>query len=165
MRRLLVYGHGPILFRHTPNHSWHDAGRRRENRRTSQANGGQYTSPHHPAAHRISSKSVPTTGELGHDYRRISMMEYIYFNSRDELLRLRITEIAYFESDGNYCNVVTANKLRSPIGMTPTTTASPSSYLSRATRSSNSRRSSHYPLKRNKKPCKSSSDATPKPRN
>ena len=39
-------------------------------------------------------------------------MEYIYFNSRDELLRLRITEIAYFESDGNYCNVVTANKLR-----------------------------------------------------
>ena len=39
-------------------------------------------------------------------------MEYIYFNSRDELLRLRITEIAYFESDGNYCN-----KLRSPIGM------------------------------------------------
>lgn len=45
------------------------------------------------------------------------MMEYIYFNSRDELLRLRITEIAYFESDGNYCNVVTANKLRSPIGM------------------------------------------------
>ena len=27
MRRLLVYGHGPILFRHTPNHSWHDAGR------------------------------------------------------------------------------------------------------------------------------------------
>lgn len=33
------------------------------------------------------------------------MMEYIYFNSRDELLRLRITEIAYFESDGNYCNV------------------------------------------------------------
>lgn len=137
-------------------------------------------------------------------------MEYIYFNSRDELLRLRITEIAYFESDGNYCNVVTANKLRSPIGMnltnlehaldkqlgneattfirigkrfivnkryickvnipkqrlsSPTTTASPSSYLSRATRSSNSRRSSHYLLKRNKKPCKSSSDATPKPRN
>lgn len=27
MRRLLVYRHGPILFRHTPNHSWHDAGR------------------------------------------------------------------------------------------------------------------------------------------
>ena len=26
------------------------------------------------------------------------MMEYIYFNSRDELLRLRITEIAYFGS-------------------------------------------------------------------
>lgn len=34
-------------------------------------------------------------------------MEYIYFNSRDELLRLRITEIAYFESDGNYCNEAT----------------------------------------------------------
>lgn len=26
------------------------------------------------------------------------MMEYIYFNSRDELLRLRITKIAYFEA-------------------------------------------------------------------
>lgn len=45
------------------------------------------------------------------------MTEYIYFNSRDELLRLRITEIAYFESDGNYSNVITANKLRSSIGM------------------------------------------------
>lgn len=54
------------------------------------------------------------------------MMEYIYFNSRDELLRLRVTEIAYFESDGNYCNVVTANKLRSPIGMNLTTSNMPS---------------------------------------
>lgn len=117
MRRLLVYGHSPILFRHTPNHSWHDAGRGAKTDEPAKPTAGS-TLPHTTLPHtEFSSKSVPTTGELGHDYRRISMMEYIYFNSRDELLRLRITEIAYFESDGNYCNVVTANKLRSPIGM------------------------------------------------
>ena len=44
-------------------------------------------------------------------------MKYIYFNSRDELIRLPINSIVYFESDGNYTNVVTINKLRSTIGM------------------------------------------------
>lgn len=44
-------------------------------------------------------------------------MKYIYFNSRDELIRLSINSIVYFESDGNYTNVVTINKLRSSIGM------------------------------------------------
>lgn len=44
-------------------------------------------------------------------------MKYIYFNSRDELVRLPINSIVYFESDGNYTNVVTINKLRSTIGM------------------------------------------------
>lgn len=76
------------------------------------------TLPHTTLPHtEFPSRECPPAGNCGHDYKRISMMEYIYFNSRDELLRLRITEIAYFESDGNYCNVVTANKLRSPIGM------------------------------------------------
>ena len=45
-------------------------------------------------------------------------MKFIYFNSRDELIRLPINSIVYFESDGNYTNVVTINKLRSTIGMT-----------------------------------------------
>ena len=44
-------------------------------------------------------------------------MKFIYFNSRDELIRLPINSIVYFESDGNYTNVVTINKLRSTIGM------------------------------------------------
>ena len=44
-------------------------------------------------------------------------MKYIYFNSRDELVRLSINSIVYFESDGNYTNVITINKLRSTIGM------------------------------------------------
>ena len=44
-------------------------------------------------------------------------MKFIYFNSRDELIRLPINSIVYFESDGNYTNVVTINKLRSTVGM------------------------------------------------
>lgn len=89
MRRLLVYGHGPFLFRHTPNHWWHDAGRGAKTDEPAKPTAGS-TLPHTTLPHtEFSSKSVPTTGELGHDYRRISMN----------------------------CNVVTANKLRSPIGM------------------------------------------------
>lgn len=33
----------------------------------------------------------------------------IYFNSRDKLIRLDIQKIVYFEGDGNYTNIVTAN--------------------------------------------------------
>lgn len=44
-------------------------------------------------------------------------MEYVYFNSRDELIRLSIADIVYFEADGNYTKVVTANKLASVIGL------------------------------------------------
>lgn len=44
-------------------------------------------------------------------------MKFIYFNSRDELIRLSINSIVYFESDGNYTNVITINKLRSTVGM------------------------------------------------
>lgn len=38
--------------------------------------------------------------------------EYLYLNSRDELLRIDINRIVYFEGDGNYTNIVSANKLR-----------------------------------------------------
>jgi DNA-binding LytR/AlgR family response regulator len=34
----------------------------------------------------------------------------IYFNSRDKLIRLNIQKIVYFEGDGNYTYLVTANK-------------------------------------------------------
>ena len=34
----------------------------------------------------------------------------IYFNSRDKLIRLDIQKIVYFEGDGNYTYIITANK-------------------------------------------------------
>ena len=34
----------------------------------------------------------------------------VYFNSRDRLIRLDIQKIVYFEGDGNYTFIVTANK-------------------------------------------------------
>ena len=42
---------------------------------------------------------------------------YLYLNSRDELLRLDIRKIAYFEADGNYTNVVSANGLKGVVCM------------------------------------------------
>ena len=42
---------------------------------------------------------------------------YILFNSRDEMLRLDVRNIVYFEADGNYTSVVLANKLRCSVGM------------------------------------------------
>lgn len=44
-------------------------------------------------------------------------MDYVYFNSRDELIRLSIVDIVYFEADGNYTKVVTANKLTATVCM------------------------------------------------
>lgn len=44
-------------------------------------------------------------------------MDYVYFNSRDELIRLSIVDIVYFEADSNYTKVVTANKLTSIVCM------------------------------------------------
>lgn len=35
---------------------------------------------------------------------------YLFLNSRDELLRLDIHNIVYFEADGNYTNIISANK-------------------------------------------------------
>ena len=43
-------------------------------------------------------KSLPMTQQL------------IYFNSRDKLIRLDVPKIVYFEGDGNYTYIVTANK-------------------------------------------------------
>ena len=42
---------------------------------------------------------------------------YIFFNSRDELQRIDVSKIVYFEADGNYTDVVMVNKLRASICM------------------------------------------------
>ncbi|MBR5653208.1 MAG: LytTR family transcriptional regulator [Prevotella sp.] len=42
---------------------------------------------------------------------------FILFNSRDEMLRLDVRQIVYFEADGNYTSIVLANKLRCSVGM------------------------------------------------
>jgi len=38
--------------------------------------------------------------------------QLVFFNSRDTLIRIDISKIAYFEGDGNYTYIVTANKLK-----------------------------------------------------
>jgi len=47
----------------------------------------------------------------------MNQKETIIFNSRDEILRLAIADIVYFEADGNYTDIVTVNKLRSTVRM------------------------------------------------
>ncbi len=42
---------------------------------------------------------------------------YLYLNSRDEFFRLDITKIVYFESDGNYTNIVLNNNMKATICM------------------------------------------------
>jgi len=39
--------------------------------------------------------------------------QIIYFNSRDSLIRVDVSKIVYFEGDGNYTHIVTANKVKS----------------------------------------------------
>lgn len=38
--------------------------------------------------------------------------QYLFLNSRDELLRIDIQNIVYFEADGNYTNIMSVNKLK-----------------------------------------------------
>ena len=45
------------------------------------------------------------------------MQQRIYFNSRDKLIRLDTQKIVYFEGDGNYTYIVTANKQKVCITM------------------------------------------------
>lgn len=42
---------------------------------------------------------------------------YLFFNSRDELQRIEVSKIVYFEADGNYTDIVMVNKLRASILM------------------------------------------------
>lgn len=41
----------------------------------------------------------------------------IFFNSRDELLRIDMSKIVYFEADGNYTVIVLTNKLKCRVSM------------------------------------------------
>lgn len=41
----------------------------------------------------------------------------LIFNSRDEMLRIDVPNIVYFEADGNYTYIVTCNKLKSAVCM------------------------------------------------
>lgn len=50
------------------------------------------------------------------------MEKRILFNSRDELLRMDISKIVYFEADGNYTHIVSMNKLKATIAASLTKT-------------------------------------------
>ena len=41
----------------------------------------------------------------------------LIFNSRDEMLRIDVSRIVYFEADGNYTYIVTCNKIKSAVCM------------------------------------------------
>lgn len=43
--------------------------------------------------------------------------EYLYINTRDELLRFDCSKIVYMEGDGNYTNIVLVNKLKASVCM------------------------------------------------
>lgn len=43
--------------------------------------------------------------------------KYLYLNSRDELYRMDISKIVYFEAEGNYTNFVLSNKLKGQVCM------------------------------------------------
>lgn len=41
--------------------------------------------------------------------------KYLYLNSRDEFYRIDISKIVYFESEGNYTNIVMTNKMKGTV--------------------------------------------------
>ena len=43
--------------------------------------------------------------------------DWLFFNSRDDLLRIDMAEIMYFEADGNYTNIVLSNRTKCTVGM------------------------------------------------
>lgn len=43
--------------------------------------------------------------------------EYLYINTRDELLRFDCSKIVYMEGDGNYTNIVMVNRLKAEVCM------------------------------------------------
>ena len=45
------------------------------------------------------------------------MKKYLFINSRDELYKIDIAKIVYFEAEGNYTNFVLSNKLKGAVCM------------------------------------------------
>ncbi|MBQ9363949.1 MAG: LytTR family transcriptional regulator [Bacteroidaceae bacterium] len=45
------------------------------------------------------------------------VLDLIFFQSRDELLRINVSKIVYFEANGNYTDIITVNKLRGSVCM------------------------------------------------
>jgi DNA-binding LytR/AlgR family response regulator len=45
------------------------------------------------------------------------MKQLLIFNSRDELLRMDVDNIVYFEANGNYTIVMSVNKLKACVGL------------------------------------------------
>lgn len=43
--------------------------------------------------------------------------KFLYLNSRDELLRIDISKIIYFEAEGNYTNIVLSNRMKGTVCM------------------------------------------------
>ena len=43
--------------------------------------------------------------------------DWLFFNSRDELLRIDISKIVYFEADRNYTNIVRSNNTKASVCM------------------------------------------------
>ena len=43
--------------------------------------------------------------------------KYLYLNSRDEFFRVDISKIVYFESEGNYTNIILNNKMKATVCM------------------------------------------------
>lgn len=43
--------------------------------------------------------------------------DYLYINTRDELLRLDCSKVVYMEGDGNYTNIVLVNKVKASVCM------------------------------------------------
>lgn len=44
-------------------------------------------------------------------------IQYLYLNSRDELLRLDVNRIVFFQANGNYTDIISANKLKHTVCM------------------------------------------------
>jgi len=44
-------------------------------------------------------------------------MELIFFNSRDQLLRINMRKIVYFEADGNLTYIIMTNKMKGTVSM------------------------------------------------
>lgn len=45
----------------------------------------------------------------------IMAADYLYINTRDELLRIDCSKIVYMEGDGNYTNIVLVNKMKASV--------------------------------------------------